>query len=668
MPWPRQVAFAGNTVRVARGEASWRGVDTARLRAEVERLQTQLPALSIDCAKGAAAYPQLGDEEGYRLEIDAQGSVRLNAPSEWGVLRGLATLVQLGRAGPRDIELPVVNVEDAPRFPWRGLMVDVARHFMSIAALHRTLEAMAFVKLNVLHLHLTDDQGFRFPSSAYPKLPEIGGRGEYYRIAELEGLVARAADLGIRVIPELDVPGHVTSWLTAYPEFASREAALEPSERFGVHEAALDPANELLYPALETLFREVAAIFPDAFLHIGGDEVEGSWWRDSLPIRRFMNAQGIADNAGLHAHFNQRLTKQLRWLHRRVIGWDEVIDPGLSDRVVIQSWRGAASRDRALGQGFDCVFSAGYYLDLCYPADIHYRFDPEATPEELAATEQALIDDPRLAHVRKGLQWSHRFAEQAGHGVPPGSRDPGQVLGGEACIWAELVTDELLDQRIWSRLPAIAERLWSAAEITDCEDMYRRLETVVGRLRDVSGVDLAGFQRKALARLGIDPVWTPLLDVLEPAKWYARLLGEAALAARVDGRELAEARPYATTSPLDRLVDVLPPENLRGRAIIRQLESGERPSGEPRSKEVVAWAELARTWQELPAGEMAPAELGPLAEALRGLGVLLKKLSGGSVPADARATLMAASQIHAEMCIVVTPTLERLVEAQNARA
>ena len=297
MPWPRQAAFAGGTVRVACGGVTWLGTDSPRLCAEVDRLRTQLPALSIDCAITAPAYPQLGDEESYRLEVAATGSVRLDAPTEWGVLRGLATLVQLGRAGASDIELPVVIIEDAPRFPWRGLMVDVARHFLSIGTLHRTLEAMAFVKLNVLHLHLTDDQGFRFPSTAYPKLPEIGGRGEFYRVAELEGLVERAAGLGIRVIPELDVPGHVTSWLTAYPEFASRDTPMQPSERFGVHEAALDPANEFLYPALETLFREVAAIFPDAFLHIGGDEVEGSWWRDSLPIRRFMKDQAIPAGA-----------------------------------------------------------------------------------------------------------------------------------------------------------------------------------------------------------------------------------------------------------------------------------------------------------------------------------------------------------------------------------
>jgi hypothetical protein len=174
------------------------------------------------------------------------------------------------------------------------------------------------------------------------------------------------------------------------------------------------------------------------------------------------------------------------------------------------------------------------------------------------------------------------------------------------------------------------------------------------------------FQRKALARLGIDAGWTPLLDVLEPVKWYARLLGEAALAARVDGRELADVRPYATTTPLDRLVDVLPPENLRGRAINRQLAAGGFHSGALRSEDVDAWLELARAWQDLPAGGLAPAELGPLVEQLRGLGVLLEKLAGGSVPEDARATLAAASKTHAELYIVVLPTLQRLVDALNA--
>lgn len=650
MPWPQRIALEGGAVRVARTETRWSGVRSRRLAAEVERLAARLPGLVIECAEAATPYPQLGDDEGYRLQIDRQGDVRLAAPCEWGILRGLATLVQLGERTDDAIELPVGVIEDAPRFPWRGLMIDVARHFMPIEALQRTLEAMAFVKLNVLHLHLTDDQGFRFPSAAYPKLAEVGGRGQFYGAEELRKLIERAAELGIRVVPEIDVPGHVTSWLAAYPEFARLDTALPPSDRFGVHEAALDPSNEYLYPALETLLGEVCEIFPDAFLHIGGDEVEGSWWRDSVPIRRFMREQNIADVGALQAHFNQRASKQLRWLGRRMIGWDEVIDARLPERVIVQSWRGARSRDRALAAGFDCVFSAGYYLDLFYPADVHYAFDPEASAEALDSVERDMLEDDRLAHVRDGLAWSRDHAAQAGPVARLAGREPGTVLGGEACLWSELVTEEILDQRLWGRLPAIAERLWSGAGVTDVMDMYRRLEATVARLPEVSAVDLDADRRAALARLGIDAALEPLLEVLEPVKWYARLLGPDASLARTEGRELSDPRPYTVRTPLDRLVDVLPPESLRARDVVRRL--GGADPGELRA--------LARAWRSVPE---VSGELGPLADALRRLGALLEAVAAGSVPSDAAASLEAAREPHAELFIVVAADVARLVTA-----
>src|SRR5690606_35965932 len=217
--------------------------------------------LVIDCAAAAPPHPDLGDDESHALAVTAEG-IRVTG-SEWGVLRGLATLAQLlGGAGP----LPPLAIEDAPRFRWRGLMLDVARHFIPLADLLRTLDGMELVKLNVLHLHLCDDQGFRFPSRRYPRLASA----EHYAREELHRLVAAAADRGIRVVPELDVPGHATSWLIAHPEWGNRPA--QPSRRFGVHRECLDPTNPQVLAAVTTLFGELAEVLPDRCLHMGGDE------------------------------------------------------------------------------------------------------------------------------------------------------------------------------------------------------------------------------------------------------------------------------------------------------------------------------------------------------------------------------------------------------------
>ena len=192
------------------------------------------------------------------LRLDEK--IRIEAKTTWGGLRAIATLYQLASSGELSRQL---EITDRPRFGWRGLMLDVARSFVSIGALRRILDGMAFLKLNVLHLHLSDDQGFRFRSEAFPGLAS----GESYSQTELEDLVSYAGHLGVRIIPELDVPGHVTSWLVNYPEWGFSELS-EASDLFGVHKACLDPSNEQMYEDLEILFSEVGAVFPEEFLHV----------------------------------------------------------------------------------------------------------------------------------------------------------------------------------------------------------------------------------------------------------------------------------------------------------------------------------------------------------------------------------------------------------------
>ena len=565
MPLPRKVVRRSGHTPV--GGLETHGVTSGRLASAVSRFEWRVasivgePATSVpsrdpvrlDIAYGSTAeYPALGDDERYGVEI-SPGRIGIDAPTEWGVLHALATLAQLVESDGKGHGFPHCEIEDAPRFPWRGLMIDTVRHFISMETLERTLDVMEFYKLNVLHLHLSDDQGFRFLGTAYP---ELADGDDHYTRQELDRLVRRAAARGIRVVPELDVPGHASSWLAAHPEWGLGEPVSAVSKRFGVHACCLDPENPDAMDAVATLFGELAQVFPDSHAHFGGDEV-------TLPDGR--------DARAMQATFNLRMTEILHGLGKTPVAWDEVVQPDLPRSVVIQSWRGPGARSRALDAGFDAVHSAPYYLDLFYPADLHYAFDPET---EAGAN---VVRDPRLAHVRDGLQalssyWEALTAEPAGSGG-------GRVLGGEACLWTELVSDELLDTRLWSRMPAIAERFWSAADVRDTDDMYRRLAATQATLARMGPVDPVRDLRRRLTRSGLSDDdaqgLMPLMEMLEPVKWYARLLGGSTPGA-VGGE-----RPYDTNTPLDRVVDFIPPESLAARRLAQTCN-------EDRLREVIA--------------------------------------------------------------------------------
>jgi hexosaminidase len=598
--------------------------------------------LVIDCTAASAEFPALGDDERYRLDVTPRW-ITLTARAEWGIVRGLATLTQLALG---DGALAPVMVDDAPRFPWRGLMLDVARHFISSTKIAATLDAMALFKLNVLHLHLSDDQAFRFPSRAYPRLAS----SEAYRRGELEALVRHAADLGIRVVPELDMPGHVTSWLTAYPEWGCQPCT--PSTRFGVHAACLDPTNPAVDAAVGTLLGELAEVFPDEYLHIGGDEVKPDWWNASEEVQAYMKDRGFEDAADLQADFNSRVTARVAAVGRRTLAWDEVLHPTLPRDVTVQTWRGATARDRALAAGHDCVISANYYLDLFLPADVHYGFDPEADEATLVTREDALEADPRMAHVAAGLRWTRQWREAAVDPAADKGAD-GRVLGAEACLWAELVNEATLDVRLWSRLPALAERFWSPATVTDPGDMRRRLR---GSLRVLAacGTDIAASSRALVASAGVTDPWHVLIDWLEPVKWYARLLGAEALAARLAGREMPLARPYRTDTPLDRVADGLPPESVAAwdlEALCARVAAGE----------AAARAELRRlaeTWRTLPPAGAGPVELEPLAARLAAIGAaVVDSLDGRITPGAVREVLADAAAPVGEYLLAAVPPL-----------
>jgi hexosaminidase len=470
---------------------------------------------------GRAGEVKLGEDESYRLQVTATG-VDIDAETDIGALRGLQTLLQLINRGGGKVVLPVLTIGDAPRFPWRGLMIDSSRHFMPVEVLKRNLDGMAAVKLNVLHWHLCDDQGFRFESLAFPKLQQLGSDGFYYTRAQLAEVIAYATARGIRVVPELDLPGHATSWLVGYPELGSQPGPYQIERGWGIYKPTIDPTREQVYEFLDTLLGEVAAVFPDAFVHIGGDENTGEHWAANPNIQAFMAEHGFADTHALQQYFSQRMQKILAGHGKRMVGWDEILQPELPTSIVIQSWRGREALYQAAQGGYSGILSNGYYIDLIQPTSFHYLNDP--MPED----------------------------------APISAEESRRVLGGEATMWAEFVTPETVDSRIWPRTAAIAERLWSPGSVRDLDDMYRRLDRISLMLEEL-GLQHEKNREMMLRRLcgcrDLEALQV-LVGAIEPVKIYRR------------GR----LRAYTSFSPLTRLVDAAWPDAGPARRFRRSVE------------------------------------------------------------------------------------------------
>ncbi len=533
MPWPSSVEMGAGELAVAPGfKVGVSGRGGARFERAVARFQTRLArqtglylpdpvtqpgeaGLSVRCDGKGAPLPQLGMDEAYTLTVTPQGAT-LQAAEPWGVLRGLETFLQLvtpGRSGL--FRAPAVVVRDRPRFPWRGLMLDSGRHFLSLDTVRRTLDGMAAVKLNTLHWHLTEDQGFRIESRRYPELQRMGSDGLFYTQQQVRETIAYAADRGIRVYPEFDLPGHTTSWFVGHPELGTAPGPYRIERRWGVFDPVMDPSKEEVYRLLDGFLGEMAALFPDPVLHIGGDENNGRAWDASERVQAFKKQKELASNHDLQAYFNQRLSKIVTGHGKQMMGWDEILHPGLPKETIVHSWRGQESQGAAARQGFRGVLSYGYYVDLIWPAAQHYLVDP----------------------------WDKGVGE-----LPEAER--ARVLGGEATMWSEFVDDETVDSRIWPRTAAIAERLWSPREVRDVEDMYARLEAT-SRWLEWLGLDHRAGYPRMLQRLagGRAGELALLADVVEPVKNYQR------------GR----TRAYTQQTPLNALVDAARPESEKGR-------------------------------------------------------------------------------------------------------
>lgn len=551
MPMPRSVALKQEAVPFPGGVAPRVAGCGVSLDDAIARFERDLTAqtgiefdrsrakpLGITCRTKISA-PDSG--EGYRLSISNEKIV-VDADGPTGVLRALATLRQLGGLNVEAIALPVGTIDDAPRFGWRGIMLDPARHFLSVETIKRQIDAMERVKLNVLHLHLSDDQGFRVESLRYPKLKPADG--SWYTQAQIRDLVGYALARGVRIVPEFDVPGHALAIVDAYPSIGVSKPGF-----FGLRMAALNPGREETFRFLDGLFKEMAGLFPDSHFHVGGDEVWKGSWEGNADVAGLMAREGLADQRAVEGYFHRRVREILHRHGKIMIGWEEVAEHGAPTDVVVQTWQSSNVTASTTAKGYRTIVSAGYYLDMLDPAENHYGVDP-------ASTTAAGITPVEAAQLRTKHPLVAEILTDAkiAHALPP--LTPGQaehVIGGEAPLWGEMVTDELVDARLWPRAAAIAERFWSMAELRDPLDMYRRLSVMQDQLT-ATGLQDRALQQRLILRLSpgdAAPVET-LLAATGPVRNMAH---DHRIRAMLTGKTAVQSfNSLADAAPVDSLV------------------------------------------------------------------------------------------------------------------
>ncbi|MEV6107499.1 beta-N-acetylhexosaminidase [Streptomyces sp. NPDC051940] len=450
--------------------------------------------LALDTSLGR----ELG-EEGYRVDV-TPGGVQLTGGGPAGLFWAAQTLRQLFgpeiyRRAPlpgRTWRIPAVQIEDAPRFGWRGLMLDVSRHFMPKDGVLRYLDLLAAHKLNVLHLHLTDDQGWRVEIKRYPKLTEDGAwrprsrmghrasphwderrHGGYYTQDDLREIVAYAAERHITVVPEVDIPGHSQAAITAYPWLGNTDVVETDSlgvwTDWGVSENILAPTEEVLR-FYEGVFEELLEIFPSEFVHVGGDECVKDQWKRSPAAQARIRQLGLKDEDELQSWFIRHFDRWLAGRGRRLIGWDEILEGGLAEGAAVSSWRGYAGGIAAAQSGHDVV--------MCPEQQVY-----------LDHRQAAGADEPSPIGWVRTLEDVYRFEP-----VPPqlSEAESRHVLGTQANVWTEVMEDRRrVDYQTFPRLAAFAEVAWStlpAPDQRDYADFEHRMTAHYARL-DALGVE-----------------------------------------------------------------------------------------------------------------------------------------------------------------------------------
>ncbi|MFG2495451.1 beta-N-acetylhexosaminidase [Streptomyces caniferus] len=439
--------------------------------------------------------------EGYRLEAEPRWGVRITGGGPAGVFWGAQTLRQLlgphaFRRAPiapgRAAVLPQQTIEDGPRFAWRGMLLDVARHFLPKDGVLRYLDLLAAHKLNVLHLHLTDDQGWRIEIARYPELTGTGGwrertkighrasplwderpHGGYYTQDDIREIVAYAAQRHITVVPEIDIPGHSQAAIAAYPELGNTDVihttSLKVWDTWGVNPNVLAPTDNTLR-FYEQVLDEVLALFPSPFVHIGGDECPKDQWKASAAAQERIAELSLAGEDELQSWFIRHFDRWLADRGRRLIGWDEILEGGLAERAAVSSWRGCAGGIAAAKSGHDVV--------MCPEQQVYLDHRQHHSPDEPVPIGfvRTLEDVYRFEPVPPELT-----ADQAAH-----------ILGTQANAWTEVMdSQQRLDYQVFPRLSAFAEVAWSrlpAPADRDYQEFTRRMAVHYARL-DALGVD-----------------------------------------------------------------------------------------------------------------------------------------------------------------------------------
>jgi hexosaminidase len=429
------------------------------------------------------ANARVATEGGYSLEIDPRG-VRLRSREPQGLGNGSVTLWQLiAGAGAADgrVTLPALAIEDAPRSAWRGLMLDSARHYQSPEFIERFIDWMALHKLNVLHWHLTDDQAWRLEIHKYPRLTQVGAwrvpagpaaaadidpatgkprlYGGYYTQDTVRRIVRHAAERGITIVPEIEMPGHATAAIVAYPQLAvdGRAPSAVPAD-WGIYPNLFN-VEDATFSFLEDVLREVIELFPGEYVHVGGDEAVKDQWKASPQVQQRMRERGIANEHALQSYFVQRIGRFLDAQGRRLIGWDEILEGGLAPDATVMSWRGIDGALAAAAAGHDAVLTPWPTLYL----DNRQGSGPAEPPGR-----GRVID----------LESVYRFDPMPPAIAPERRR---HILGAQANLWTEHIrTEERLQWMAFPRAAALAEVAWSPAARLDYADFRRRLETAFG--------------------------------------------------------------------------------------------------------------------------------------------------------------------------------------------
>ncbi|MBS1095678.1 beta-N-acetylhexosaminidase [Gluconobacter wancherniae] len=546
LPIPVHIDLSGQFVPLGVVRIVWAGRATALERRAASRFLMRLEKLGIAGTSAPETvlnihvgqdpdYLTIHEREGYRLAAHGQ-EIRLDADGPAGVIHGFATLLQLVQNTSAGRQIATGNIQDAPRFSWRGLMIDVSRHFMSVETIERQLDAMELTKLNVMHWHLSDGTGFRIESLRYPKLQDVGSHHQYYTQAQVRAVVEYATDRGIRIVPEIDIPGHTLSLLQAYPELAARQPVLLTNavgtacttssvnggtimhckRQADLNNAALNPVSSQVVNFAANLYSEIGQLFPDRYIHSGGDEVQDQQWLDNPTIVAYMKEHGYKDVPALQAAFTARIEKALAAQGKIMMGWDEVSEAPIPKDVVVEVWRNAKWTGSATKAGHPVVVSAGYYLDLLFSSANHYAIDPDAV-------RPATIDPAEADRLRH--QPMDRLARAFASDPDMQSLTEAQrrlVLGGEAPLWSEVVSDEMLDARLWPRSAAVAERFWSPETVQDVADLTHRLPAIMTEL-EVMGLQAQEHRDRMIAELtpaNIAPL-TVLTSVTVPVQNYA---------------------------------------------------------------------------------------------------------------------------------------------------